>query len=297
MLTIGLVNNMPPAAIRSTERQFGDILGVAAEGIRFRIKWFRLVGARPANYGGLEDLWKSDLDGLIVTGAEPRAASLPEEPLWQPLTQVVDWAAQHTVSVIWSCLAAHAAVLYLDGIERSRRQQKIFGIFNSAKIGDHTILAKMQAAWRVPHSRWNDLQEGDLAARGYSVLATSADAGVDLFIKHVKESLFVFLQTHPEYDVGALMREYRRDVARFHTGQWDSRPTIPSNYFDAGVVAELRKLIREPISHQHTGELDILDRAKMPDGWNPMATQLYRNWLCYLLKVRQARTSVPKISS
>jgi homoserine O-succinyltransferase len=288
MLTIGVVNNMPPAAIRSTERQFCDILSVAAQDIPFCIKWFRLVGARPANYGRLEDLWDSDLDGLIVTGAEPRATALPDEQLWQPLTQIVDWAAQHTASVIWSCLAAHAAVLYLDGIERSPRQEKIFGIFKSVKSEEHAILADMQPVWRVPHSRWNDLPEGDLAARGYNVLAKSEDAGVDLFLKHVERSLFVFIQTHPEYDVGALMREYRRDVARFHTGQQDNYPKIPSNYFDSEIVAALRRLAHGPTTHQHAGELDILDRAEMPDGWNPMATQLYRNWLFYVLRVRQA---------
>jgi len=297
MLTIGLVNNMPPAAVRSTERQFCDILSVAAQDIPFRIKWFRLAGARPANYGRLEDLWDSDLDGLIVTGAEPRAAALPDEPLWQPLTAVVDWAAQHTASVIWSCLAAHAAVLHLDGIERRPRQEKIFGIFKSVKTEEHAILANMQPAWRVPHSRWNDLPEGYLAARGYSVLAKSEDAGVDLFIKHVERSLFVFIQTHPEYDVGALMREYRRDVGRFHIGQQVSYPKIPSNYFGNEIDAALRQLSHGPATHQHADELDILDRAEMPNGWSPMATQLYRNWLCYLLTVHQARAFVPAMSS
>jgi homoserine O-succinyltransferase/O-acetyltransferase len=297
MLTIGVVNNMPAAAVRSTERQFCDILSMAAQDIPFRIKWFRLAGARPPNYGRLEDLWDSDLDGLIVTGAEPRAAALPDEPLWQPLTQVVDWAAQHTASVIWSCLAAHAAVLYLDGIERVSSREKIFGIFKSIKTEEHAILANMQPAWSVPHSRWNDLPEGDLTARGYNVLAKSEDAGVDLFIKHVEQSLFVFIQTHPEYDVGALMREYRRDVARFHTGQQDSYPKIPSNYFDNEIVAALRQLAHGPATHQQAGELDILDRAEMPNGWNPVATQLYRNWLCYLLTVHQARTFVPAMSS
>jgi homoserine O-succinyltransferase len=297
VLTIGLINNMPAAAVRSTERQFCDILSVAAQDVPFRIKWFRLAGARPANYGRLEDLWDSDLDGLVVTGAEPRAAALPDEPLWQPLTQVVDWAAQHTASVIWSCLAAHAAVLYLDGIERRPRQEKIFGVFKSVKTGEHPILADMEPAWRVPHSRWNDLPEGDLAARGYNVLAKSEDAGVDLFIKRVEQSLFVFIQTHPEYDVGALMREYRRDVARFHNGHRDGYPRLPSNYFDREVVAALQQLAHGSTTHQHAGALEILNRAEMPNGWNPMATQLYRNWLCYLLTVHQARTFVPVISS
>ena len=297
MLTIGIINNMPPAAIRSTERQFCDILSAAARDMPFRIQWFRLAGARPAHYGDLAKLWDSDIDGLIVTGAEPRAAVLPDEPLWQPLTRVVEWAGRHTASVIWSCLAAHAAVLYLDGVARRSRQEKIFGIFNSVKTEEHAILAGMQATWCVPHSRWNDLPESDLAAKGYTVLAKSEDAGVDLFIKNIEQSLFVFIQTHPEYDVGALMREYRRDVARFHTGQQDSYPKIPSNYFASDVVAALRQLVGEPSINRHSGGLDILDRAEMPDSWNPIATQLYRNWLSYLLTARQARALTPAVWS
>jgi homoserine O-succinyltransferase/O-acetyltransferase len=82
MLTIGMVNNMPLPAIQSTERQFRDILTVAArEDIPFQLRWFRLAGARPDNYGRLDDLLSSDLDGLIVTGAEPRASSLTDEPI------------------------------------------------------------------------------------------------------------------------------------------------------------------------------------------------------------------------
>jgi homoserine O-succinyltransferase/O-acetyltransferase len=297
MLTIGIVNNMPPAAIRSTERQFCDILGAAGQDTSLRIRWFRLTGARPADYGGLEDLLDSSLDGLIVTGAEPRAAALPDEPLWQPLTQVIDWAARHTASVIWSCLAAHAAVLYLDGVARSLRREKIFGIFDSVKTEEHAILTDMQPAWRVPHSRWNDLPERDLAASGYSVLAKSADAGVDLFIKHVEQSLFVFIQTHPEYDVGALLREYRRDVARFHNGQQENYPKVPCNYFGPDTVSALDSLVRDRNTHRQAGELDILDRAEMPDPWNPVARQLYHNWLAYLLAARQARTPMPATRS
>ena len=283
MLTIGVVNNMPPAAIASTERQFCDILTVAArEDIPFQIRWFRLAGARPAHYGRLNDLRDSELDGLIVTGAEPRAASLPDEPIWQPLTKVADWAAQNTSSVIWSCLAAHAAVLYLDGVERRTHQEKIFGIFNSVKVAEHAILADTQDVWRVPHSRWNDLPESDLSTRGYKVLAKSEDAGVDLFIKQFKRSLFVFIQTHPEYDVSTLLREYRRDVTRFHNDGQNSYPKLPRNYFDSRVAAELEAINGDSPDERKTRGLEILERAELPDGWNPIAVQLYRNWLVHL---------------
>ena len=63
-------------------------------------------------------MWDTRLDGLIVTGTEPKSKNLDDEPYWAALPQVIDWAREHTHSTIWSCLAAHAAVLHTDGIER-----------------------------------------------------------------------------------------------------------------------------------------------------------------------------------
>jgi hypothetical protein len=56
----------------------------------------------------------------IVTGAEPRAARLTDEPYWTALTQVMDWARENTISSVYSCLAVHAAVLHMDGVERHK---------------------------------------------------------------------------------------------------------------------------------------------------------------------------------
>jgi homoserine O-succinyltransferase/O-acetyltransferase len=282
MVTIGLVNNMPAAAIQSTERHFREVLCLAAGNLKIDIRWFRLAGARPASYERLEDLWDSDLDGLIVTGSEPRAALLPDEPLWQPLTKTIEWAAQHTSSVIWSCLAAHAAVLYLDGVERRRHHEKIFGIFESVRMTEHPILANTQSIWRVPHSRWNDLAECDLTASGYTVLAKSDEAGIDLFVKQVKRSLFIFIQTHPEYDVGTLMREYRRDITRFHGGEQDTYPRVPRNYFNSQTAAELELISDIDADERRARGLAALERAELPDGWESTAVQLYSNWLSYL---------------
>jgi homoserine O-succinyltransferase/O-acetyltransferase len=282
MLAIGVVNNMPTAAIQSTERHFRDVLNLAAGAIEIDIRWFRLAGARPANYRRLEELWECELDGLIVTGSEPRAALLPDEPFWQPLTKTIEWAAHHTSSVIWSCLAAHAAVLYLDGVERRRHEEKIFGIFESVRMADHPILANTQPIWRVPHSRWNDLAESDLSAKGYTVLAKSQEAGIDLFVKQVQRSLFLFIQTHPEYDVGTLMREYRRDITRYHGGEQDTYPKVPRNYFNNRTAAELELLSDIDADERRARGLAVLEQAELPDGWQSTAVQLYGNWLSHL---------------
>jgi homoserine O-succinyltransferase len=297
MLTIGIVNNMPPAAIRSSERQFDDILTAAAQNIPYQIRWFRLAGARPSHYGRLDDLWDSDLDGLIVTGAEPKAAVLSDEPFWQPLTKAVEWAAGHTSSTIWSCLAAHAAVLHLDGVERHTYKEKIFGVFDSIKVADHELLANAQPRWRVPHSRWNDLPERDLKARGYEVLATSLGAGVDTFVKRFGRSLFVFIQSHPEYDARALMREYRRDIARYRVGEQDNYPKVPQNYFDRQITIQLQLMSNNAASDVAGDTLGVLEGAELPDIWKPMAVQFYHNWLSYLVATRQTSTTKRAMSA
>jgi homoserine O-succinyltransferase len=134
VLTIGLINNMPDSALQATERQFIRLLEAAAGNNRILLHCFSLPSVKrsqPAKsrvdtqYADIADLDHLKIDGLIVTGAEPNAATLPEEPFWKDLTGIIDWAEANTRSTIWSCLAAHAAVLHLDGIERQRLNAKM----------------------------------------------------------------------------------------------------------------------------------------------------------------------------
>src|ERR1700745_2720842 len=80
-LDIGLVNNMPDAALEQTERQFIGLLKAAAGERRIRVKLFyvpeiaRAGAARERvqlQYAPIEELWQTRLDGLIVTGNAPR---------------------------------------------------------------------------------------------------------------------------------------------------------------------------------------------------------------------------------
>lgn len=128
-LTIGLINNMPDPALKATERQFMKLLQAAAGPRRIRFHCFSLPSVKrspeakwhvESEYSDLTELRRHSFDGLIVTGAEPVAPELDQEPYWRDLTELIDWAKLNTRSAIWSCLAAHAAVLHLDHIERRR---------------------------------------------------------------------------------------------------------------------------------------------------------------------------------
>src|ERR1700687_650930 len=82
-LTIGLINNMPDAALQATERQFMRLLRQAAGNVRIDFHCFSLPSVRrsqPARgrlegqYTDIAEIDRLQIDGLIVTGAEPNAA-------------------------------------------------------------------------------------------------------------------------------------------------------------------------------------------------------------------------------
>lgn len=292
-LVIGLVNNMPDAALESTEKQFRDLLGAASSGLPVRLRLLALPGvwrsdARRAQiaerYEDIAAVTDEHLDGLIVTGTEPRAPSLREEPFWPALGRLVDWADEHTVSTIWSCLAAHAAVLYLDGIERHAYPSKLSGIFKCEKSADHDLVEGQPSEWFVPHSRYNGLAEDELAAQGYRILLRSRETGPDMLVRQSR-SLFLFLQGHPEYDRHALHREYRRDVGRFLRGRSERYPEIPHGYFDAetaGILAEFRARALRNRRPELVREFPAIEDAAVVHNWSAAAIALYRRWLAYL---------------
>src|SRR5256712_8806232 len=108
-------------------------------------------------YAGIENLWDSRLEGLIVTGTEPRSPDLRDEPYWGSLTRVLEWAEHNTHSAVWSCLATHAALLHLDGIDRLPLSEKPFGIFECERVSDHPLTAGPPPRLRMRHSRWTEI--------------------------------------------------------------------------------------------------------------------------------------------
>jgi homoserine O-succinyltransferase len=171
-LDIGLINNMPDAALMSTERQLFDLLGAAAERLVVRLHFYTMEATPRSEWGrdyvrryyrSTDDLVLGSLDGIIVTGAESRAACLTDEPYWTALTQVMDWARENTISSVYSCLAVHAAVLHMDGVERHKLPAKCIGVFAQTKTRDHPLMHYVPANFRIPHARWNEVQEEAIA--------------------------------------------------------------------------------------------------------------------------------------
>jgi homoserine O-succinyltransferase/O-acetyltransferase len=299
-LVIALVNNMPDAALQMTEQQFSELLGAAGVDYEIRIRRFsfpELIRGQAGrayvadHYEPIERLWSGEFDGLIVTGAEPRTAALPDEVYWPSLTRLVAWANETATPTVWSCLAAHAAVLQLDGIERTRLDEKISGVFRCAKAGEHPLVAGLPASWRIPHSRLNTLDPAQLTEAGYEIVSLSDEAGVDTFVLR-RGALFVFYQGHPEYDAGALFREYRRDVGRFLAGMIDRYPEMPRGYFDEETTRSFNAFRARA---QRERRRDLLEefpgssaREKLVHLWGDVAVRLYSNWLAAVVSERRS---------
>src|SRR5439155_880827 len=208
------------------------LLDAAADGMVVRLTFYALpdvprtdAGRRHVRgaYSGVDDLWDSHLDGLIVTGTEPKAPNLKDEPYWESLIRVLEWAEHNTHSTVWSCLAAHAALLHMDGIDRRKLSDKRFGVFECARVSDHPLMAAAPSRLPMPHSRWNDLPEDALTSSGYRVLTRSEHAGVDAFVKQTK-SLFVFFQGHPEYEANTWLLEYPAAGSSVSWPSWSRWP-------------------------------------------------------------------------
>jgi homoserine O-succinyltransferase len=296
-LEIGLVNNMPDPALAATQRQFVTLLNEAAgNDVTLRLTFYALpnvprtdLGRRELrSYSETADLWRRSLDGIIVTGTEPLAGNLKDEPYWSDLTQLVKWAEQNTASAVWSCLAAHAAVLCTDGISRVRFSEKRFGIFEYLPVGNHFLTAGAPSRFSIPQSRWNFLKEDELKAAGYDIVTRSHDGDVDAFVKQ-RASLFVFFQGHPEYDGDAILLEYRRDIKRFLRRERDVYPPAPNGYSNPA-WSELQKralaVRREDVIEEFA---DALATGAITNTWRKNAVRIYHNWLLYLAEQRRLR--------
>ena len=288
-LEIALLNNMPDRALRRTEGQFLSLLDAASGARRVRLRLCSLPalprGADLAAhlgrfYAPLESLAENPPDGMIITGAEPRTADLTHEIFWPGLCDVMEFAARRTRSCFLSCLAAHAAVLHFDAVARRRLPTKCTGIFAHEHAAPHPLTTGIEGPIRLPHSRWNGLEEEALPGRGYRALLHAPAAGVGVLVKSFG-SLFVFSQPHPEYGAEMPGREYRRDVRRYLDGQQPTYPDLPLGVFPSRLGARLlafrdrARIERDPALFAEFPALPQPSAAP----WRDAAVTLFANWL------------------
>jgi homoserine O-succinyltransferase/O-acetyltransferase len=310
VLRVAFVNNMPDAALEDTECQFFELLDAAAGDLSISVKLYSLTGVPREERGrqhlqrfyfGVEDLLNSRFDGLIMTGTEPRQSNLRNEPYWSSLASVLDWAETNTASSILSCLAAHAGVLYSDGISRRPLSDKKFGVFDFSKDAVHPLLAETGQSLRFPHSRWNEVPEEALIDCGYQILTKSAEDGVDSFAKKKKHSLFLHFQGHPEYGCQTLLKEYRRDIKRFLRGERETYPAMPRGYFDEGAATLLRDFREaaeaDPREQVMLNFPETTITASLRNTWHASAVRIYRNWVRHLEEEKSQTQTFPAMAA
>jgi homoserine O-succinyltransferase len=177
-------------------------------------------------------------------------------------------------------------------VSRQPYTGKLHGVFLVSKQQEHALVANIEDVWPVPHSRWNTLSAATLRAGGYQILSESGEVGADVFVKNFGNSLFIFLQGHPEYDARALMREYRRDVLRYISGERHDYPPMPAYYFDILTQRRLTEfrdcVLADRAYDQGMVEFQVVvGKANLDATWKPAAVQLYRNWFGILAAQRQ----------
>ena len=291
-LHIGLLNMMPDKALAATERQFFRLVGDSNPIAQFYVHPFTLPElargkAAAAHieqyYDTFEQVVDQGLDALIITGANVIGPALSEQPFWQPLIEVIDWAYENVTSTLCSCLATHAVLEFRYGQRRVPRPPKTWGVFTHHLVDkSHPLVYDTNTRFDVPHSRWNHISRAQFDAAGLHVLAES-DVGVHLATSP-DGFRFVFFQGHPEYDTVSLLKEYKREVMRYAAGELQQYPPFVDNYFteqDKAILREYRMMIdaAADVAGPIPDFPDELLIAGLDNTWRDTAHAVVSNWV------------------
>ncbi len=247
-LHIGLLNMMPDAALEATERQFFRLLGESNQIVQLYIHPFTLPELERSEktrayideyYETFEELQKVGLDALIITGANVSQPNLDQEPFWQPLEEIIDWAWNNVTSTMCSCLATHAVMQSRYNQKRAAIPNgKLWGVYKHRVIErTHPLVRNMNTVFDVPHSRNNSISTKQFKDSGMKILIESKDAGSHIAVSPDGFRL-ICMQGHPEYDTTSLLKEYQRDLKLYEAGELSNKPPYPANYINGDDVLE-----------------------------------------------------------
>ncbi|MEQ1638037.1 MAG: homoserine O-succinyltransferase [Methylococcales bacterium] len=306
-LHIGLLNMMPDAALEATERQFFRLVGACNQISQFHVHPFTINGLLrspeaqahiDSYYESFEKIKADGLDALIISGANVTHDQLSEEDFWIPLTEVFDWAKQNVTSVLCSCLATHALIEWCYGIRRTRLPAKRWGVFSHTLTDrKHPLVAEINTRFDVPHSRFNEIFQKDMEHHGLKVLVRSEEAGTHLAVSPDGFRI-VFFQGHPEYDDISLLKEYKREVARYYRTEIDEYPPFPEHYFNAQVQELLYAYAQQvQTARQHGFELpEFPENAivnTLDNTWRDTARAVFNNWLGKVYQITNQDRRLP----
>lgn len=292
-LHIGILNMMPDAALEATERQFLRLVGSCNRIAQFHTHLFsfpeipRDEKSRKhiaTYYKDFQSLKKEGLDAIILSGANPAQSKIEDEPFWDPLMEVIEWASENVCSVMCSCLATHAVVQKLWGIHRYKLADKRWGVYSNRITGEiHPLIVNINTRFDAPHSHVYEVNAGQLREKELMVLAVSKQADLHLAVSP-DGFRFLFFQGHPEYDAVSLLKEYKREVVRYIEGIRASYPPYPEHYFGE----EAREILERYKQKVERAQGDYRDLPPFPDQevgdlvdntWSDTGKAIVNNWL------------------
>jgi homoserine O-succinyltransferase len=297
---------MPDAAFQVTEQQFMRLVSASNQIAQFYIHCFTVPGlprSEPVqtyigeHYEDIQSIYAEGLDALIITGANVANPHLEQEAFYQPLTEVIGWAAENVTSVLCSCLSTHALMKYLHRIDRQPLPRKQWGVYSHRIVApEHPLLRCINTRFDVPHSRYNAITRQQFEDASLSILIESAEAGVHMA---VSEDQFrrVYFQGHPEYDVNSLLKEYKREVLRYFNGEREE-PPFPEHYLSeqaAEIIGEYLARAREA----HARDLPLPDFPEaellpyLDNTWTDTAKAIFNNWLGLVYQLTHVDRRIP----
>lgn len=307
-LHIGFLNMMPDSALAVTERQFMRLVGSSNQIAQVFVYPFTIPGLPRGEeaqayldefYIPFESLQQDGLDALIISGANVANPILEQEPFWEALYEVIDWAAEHVTSVLCSCLATHALVKAIHGIERNRLPGgKRWGVYpHRISQIDHPLLRDINTRFDVPHSRYNDVSREQMEAAGMTILADGEESGVHLAVSP-DQFRIVYFQGHPEYDRNSLLKEYKREVGRFVVGEREDYPPHLENYFPPAVEsivdayeATVRECLDRNVEVPPFPESEI--EPLLDNTWLDTGKSIVNNWLGMVYRLTNHDRTIP----
>jgi homoserine O-succinyltransferase len=306
-LHIGVLNMMPDAALAATERQFFRLVGESNPIAQFYMHPFTLQELSRGEqarahieryYDTFEQVCSEGLDALIITGANVSHPDMSQEPFWEPLREVYDWARENVTSVLCSCLATHAAMQFQHGQKRSAMPAKRWGVFPHRVIRTtHPLVNDVNTQFDVPHSRFNNISAAQFREAGLHVLVESTDAGVHLAVS-ADGFRVVYFQGHPEYDTVSLLKEYKREVQHFIAGECGAYPPFPENYFKPREQAILneyhqRLLVARAAGESPPGFPEQLVAGRIDNTWHDAAEGIVGNWIGLVYQLTHEQRNLP----
>jgi len=302
-----MLNMMPDAALAATERQFFRLVGESNPIAQFYMHPFTLPELSRGEqarmyieryYDTFEQLRAGGLDALIITGANVTHPDLSQEPFWEPLRVVFEWATENVTSVLCSCLATHAALQFQYDKKRRGMPVKRWGVFPHRVLHkDHPLVNDVNTRFDVPHSRFNDVSIEQFRAAGLHVLVDSPVAGVHLAVSPDGFRV-VYFQGHPEYDTVSLLKEYKREVQRYAAGSRVDYPPFPDNLFRTREQAILREYRQRLEQARDAGNPvpefpEQLVSARLDNTWHDTAEAIVGNWIGLVYQLTHERRDLP----